>query len=88
MTQFFFWFEVIFVFVLLQWIFFTMDMIQDSEWRKEAPLIVVEILNAHLFADNYFIIHVLQEILYSMAQNGSLLGLTSLLLLVLVSLFL
>ncbi|VDM45033.1 unnamed protein product [Toxocara canis] len=47
-------------------------------------LAIAESLNTHLFAANDFNRHIIQETLYSLAQNGSLLGLTNLLVLVLV----
>uniref|UniRef100_A0A915AAQ7 G-protein coupled receptors family 1 profile domain-containing protein n=1 Tax=Parascaris univalens TaxID=6257 RepID=A0A915AAQ7_PARUN len=47
-------------------------------------LAIAETLNTHLFAGSDFNRHVIQETLYSLAQNGSLLGLTNLLILVLV----
>uniref|UniRef100_A0A915PMN5 G-protein coupled receptors family 1 profile domain-containing protein n=1 Tax=Setaria digitata TaxID=48799 RepID=A0A915PMN5_9BILA len=49
-----------------------------------ASLAITETLNANLFGANKFVNQMIQETLYSLAQNGSLLGLTSLLVLVLV----
>ncbi|TKR93895.1 hypothetical protein L596_008267 [Steinernema carpocapsae] len=47
-------------------------------------LVVAETLQTHLFAETEFLKHLVQETLYSLAQNGSLLGLIHLLVLVLV----
>lgn len=52
----------------------------------DPALAIAESMNTHLFAKNQFIKHLLQESLYSLAQNGSLLGLINLLVLVLVRL--
>ncbi|VDM95659.1 unnamed protein product [Thelazia callipaeda] len=49
-----------------------------------ASLVIAETLNANLFQSNIFFHQIIQETLYSLAQNGSLLGLLNLLLLVLV----
>ncbi|VDM93743.1 unnamed protein product, partial [Onchocerca ochengi] len=49
-----------------------------------ASLAITEILNANLFEANKFIHQMGQETLYSLAQNGSLLGLINLLILVFV----
>ncbi|VDK70528.1 unnamed protein product [Litomosoides sigmodontis] len=49
-----------------------------------ASLIITETLNANLFEANKFVQQMVQETLYSLAQNGSLLGLTNLLILILV----
>ncbi|KAK5985169.1 hypothetical protein GCK32_011863, partial [Trichostrongylus colubriformis] len=50
---------------------------------KSPELIVAESLQTHLFASNEFRKHLIQETLYSLAQNGSLIGLIHLLVLVL-----
>uniref|UniRef100_A0A0R3RZP6 G_PROTEIN_RECEP_F1_2 domain-containing protein n=1 Tax=Elaeophora elaphi TaxID=1147741 RepID=A0A0R3RZP6_9BILA len=49
-----------------------------------ASVAITETLNANLFETNKFTRQMIQETLYSLAQNGSLLGLTNLLVLVLV----
>lgn len=46
---------------------------------------VAETLQTHLYAPSEFLKNLTQETLFSLAQNGSLLGLTHLLVLVLVS---
>lgn len=48
------------------------------------PLDVAETLQTQLLAPNEFLKHLAQETLFSLAQNGSLLGLSHLLVLVLV----
>ncbi|VDO35166.1 unnamed protein product [Haemonchus placei] len=50
---------------------------------KSPELIVAESLQTHLFASSEFRKHLIQETLYSLAQNGSLIGLIHLLVLVL-----
>ncbi|KAI6178641.1 G-PROTEIN-RECEP-F1-2 domain-containing protein [Aphelenchoides besseyi] len=54
------------------------------ETPSNVPLDVAETLQTHLIQPNEFLKHLAQETLYSLAQNGSLLGLTHLLVLVLV----
>lgn len=80
-------FIISFIFLLSQVIndnpFGTLDdEILDSS--LPAPLTIAEALNAHLFTASGFIALTIQEMLYSLAQNGSLLGLTNLLVLLLV----
>lgn len=55
--------------------------------EKSPELIIAETLQTHLFAHNEFKKHLVQETLYSLAQNGSLTGLIHLLVLVLVQFF-
>uniref|UniRef100_A0A914CD23 G-protein coupled receptors family 1 profile domain-containing protein n=1 Tax=Acrobeloides nanus TaxID=290746 RepID=A0A914CD23_9BILA len=55
----------------------------SDENVNNAALIIAETLQTHLFASSEFFKHLLQETLFSLAQNGSLLGLTHLLVLVL-----
>ncbi|KAH7676109.1 Protein R07D5.2, partial [Aphelenchoides avenae] len=57
---------------------------EELQHTTDAPLIIAESLNTHLFAQSEFLKHLAQETLFSLAQNGSLLGLTHLLILVLV----
>ncbi|KAE9555719.1 hypothetical protein FO519_001071 [Halicephalobus sp. NKZ332] len=52
--------------------------------QSTAAFIIAETLQTHLFAPSEFFKHLVQETLFSLAQNGSLLGLTHLLVLVLV----
>lgn len=59
-------------------------LLQSLEGSISPSLAIAETLNTHLFAATDFNRHVIQETLYSLAQNGSLLGLTNLLVLVLV----
>lgn len=49
-----------------------------------AKLLIAETLQTHLYAPSEFLTNLTQETLFSLAQNGSLLGLTHLLVLVLV----
>uniref|UniRef100_A0A7E4UYD4 G_PROTEIN_RECEP_F1_2 domain-containing protein n=1 Tax=Panagrellus redivivus TaxID=6233 RepID=A0A7E4UYD4_PANRE len=58
------------------------DISEDQLTSSAPPVIIAETLQTHLFANNQFIKHLIQETLFSIAQNGSLLGLTSLLVLV------
>ncbi|KAI1728803.1 hypothetical protein DdX_01006 [Ditylenchus destructor] len=51
---------------------------------NDAALFVAETLQVHLYAPSEFLKNLAQETLFSLAQNGSLLGLTHLLVLVLV----
>uniref|UniRef100_A0A914ZC04 G-protein coupled receptors family 1 profile domain-containing protein n=1 Tax=Panagrolaimus superbus TaxID=310955 RepID=A0A914ZC04_9BILA len=57
---------------------------EDQFYQNSAALIIAETLQIHLFAQSEFLKHLIQETLFSLAQNGSLLGLTHLLVLVLV----
>uniref|UniRef100_A0AC35UAI0 G_PROTEIN_RECEP_F1_2 domain-containing protein n=1 Tax=Rhabditophanes sp. KR3021 TaxID=114890 RepID=A0AC35UAI0_9BILA len=52
--------------------------------NKSASYVIAETLQSHLFAPQEFLKHMIQETLFSLSQNGSLLGLTHLLVLVLV----
>uniref|UniRef100_A0A0K0F8H1 G_PROTEIN_RECEP_F1_2 domain-containing protein n=1 Tax=Strongyloides venezuelensis TaxID=75913 RepID=A0A0K0F8H1_STRVS len=52
--------------------------------EKSAAYAIAETLQSHLFAPSQFYKHLVQETLFSLSQNGSLLGLTHLLVLVLV----
>ncbi|CAD5209790.1 unnamed protein product [Bursaphelenchus xylophilus] len=58
--------------------------IDEIQYSTDVPLDVAETLQAQLFAPIEFLKHLVQETLFSLAQNGSLLGLTHLLVLVLV----
>ncbi|KJH43507.1 hypothetical protein DICVIV_10487 [Dictyocaulus viviparus] len=57
---------------------------ENKEYMDKSPeLVVAETLQTHLFASDEFRKHLIQETLYSLAQNGSLIGLIHLLVLVL-----
>lgn len=43
-------------------------------YQNSAALIIAETLQTHLFAQSEFLKHLIQETLFSLAQNGSLLG--------------
>ncbi|CAI5455951.1 unnamed protein product [Caenorhabditis angaria] len=58
--------------------------ITDGYEGKAPQLIIAETLQTHVFASTEFRKHLVQETLYSLAQNGSLTGLIHLLVLVLV----
>ncbi|KAF1749116.1 hypothetical protein GCK72_025583 [Caenorhabditis remanei] len=58
--------------------------INEDYMEKSPELIIAETLQTHLFAHSEFKKHLVQETLYSLAQNGSLTGLIHLLVLVLV----
>uniref|UniRef100_A0A914Q8G5 G-protein coupled receptors family 1 profile domain-containing protein n=1 Tax=Panagrolaimus davidi TaxID=227884 RepID=A0A914Q8G5_9BILA len=60
------------------------EVTEDQFYQNSASLIIAETLQTHLFAQSEFLKHLIQETLFSLAQNGSLLGLTHLLVLVLV----
>ncbi|WKX90403.1 hypothetical protein Q1695_009336 [Nippostrongylus brasiliensis] len=57
--------------------------VNEDYMDKSPELVVAETLQTHLFASNEFRKHLVQETLYSLAQNGSLIGLIHLLVLVL-----
>ncbi|KAM3722166.1 NAD(P)H-quinone oxidoreductase subunit 5, chloroplastic [Dirofilaria immitis] len=80
-------FIVSFIFLLSETIdhksYWTLDN-TNFDGTLPASLIITEMLNSNLFETNKFIYQMIQETLYSLAQNGSLLGLTNLLVLVLV----
>ncbi|CAD5206727.1 unnamed protein product [Bursaphelenchus okinawaensis] len=57
---------------------------EEIQYSTDVPLDVAETLQTQLFAPREFLKHLVQETLFSLAQNGSLLGLTHLLVLVLV----
>ncbi|KAK6729173.1 hypothetical protein RB195_006300 [Necator americanus] len=73
-------------------LFFMRDLFDDHPYgnvnedymEKSPELVVAETLQTHLFASEEFRKHLIQETLYSLAQNGSLTGLIHLLVLVLV----
>ncbi|GMT02671.1 hypothetical protein PENTCL1PPCAC_24845, partial [Pristionchus entomophagus] len=87
-------FNIIFsnVLFLSSFMFLYSDLINDQTYgrvsddynEKSANLIVAETLQTHLFGSDQFRRHLVQETLFSLAQNGSLIGLIHLLLLVLV----
>ncbi|GMT31046.1 hypothetical protein PFISCL1PPCAC_22343 [Pristionchus fissidentatus] len=87
-------FNIIFsnVLFLSSFMFLYSDLLSDETYgkvaedfsEKSANLIVAETLQTHLFGSNQFRRHLVQETLFSLAQNGSLIGLIHLLLLVLV----
>jgi hypothetical protein len=56
---------------------------EDDEIVPSAELYIAEMLQHHLYKPSEFLKNLLQETLLSLAQNGSLLGLTHLLVLVL-----
>ncbi|CAD6188715.1 unnamed protein product [Caenorhabditis auriculariae] len=57
----------------------------NEDYQEKSPeLVIAETLQTHLFASAEFRKHLIQETLYSLAQNGSLTGLIHLLVLVLV----
>ncbi|ULT84564.1 hypothetical protein L5515_019157 [Caenorhabditis briggsae] len=58
--------------------------INEDYMEKSPELVIAETLQTHLFAHSEFKKHLVQETLYSLAQNGSLTGLIHLLVLVLV----
>lgn len=57
--------------------------VNEDYMEKSPELVVAESLQTHLFASIEFRKHLVQETLYSLAQNGSLIGLIHLLVLVL-----
>ncbi|CAI4224218.1 unnamed protein product [Auanema sp. JU1783] len=77
---------------LLSFAFFFSDLLQDSSYGdvnddhfdKSAELIIAETLQTHLFDSSSFRKYLIQETLYSLSQNGSLIGLIHLLVLVLI----
>ncbi|CAB3410370.1 unnamed protein product [Caenorhabditis bovis] len=80
------------VLFMMSFSFFFIDLISSKSYgavnedyqEKKPELIVAETLQTHLFASAEFRKHLIQETLYSLAQNGSLTGLIHLLVLVLV----
>ncbi|KAJ1372620.1 hypothetical protein KIN20_034814 [Parelaphostrongylus tenuis] len=72
-------------------VFFMRDLFNDKSYGsvnedyldKSPELVTAETLQTHLFASDEFRKHLIQETLYSLAQNGSLTGLIHLLVLVL-----
>ncbi|KAI6182823.1 G-PROTEIN-RECEP-F1-2 domain-containing protein [Aphelenchoides bicaudatus] len=60
------------------------DLPFNEDYTEDVPLDIAEAIQTHLFQPNEFRKRLVQETLFSLAQNGSLLGLMHLLILVLV----